>query len=598
MWSPAGGEIVFTVGPKVYAVGVDGVGLRGLADPSVASGTTTFDVSPDGREVVYSTCESGMGYTTGDRYGYGKNARVLIDMHEHVLVVASVDWGLVRRLTKYISFESYPSWSPDGEQIAFVSNRRDSLGAEEQVHLFGVAADGTDLRRIATGPIAHHPPQWSPDGELITFVMIEDSGQEAPAIYVVGAEGRDQHYQRLTRTVSGPAWSPDGQRIAFAQVDGDGVALYTVAVDGTDERRLAAVEGWVGRQAWIPTVSWSPDGTKILVLANEEASAGVQVIEADGSGHVTLTVPILSPGSISGAAWSPDGTQIALSGQFRHGVLALVTMRADGADPQALVWRRADGRVVARGDPPDDISSYLEGCGAGVAVPDPEANPGLVEDCQTLLEVQNAIEGPWKLNWSVDREISEWERVVVDGSPPRVREVVLGNRRLIGEMPPELSRLTELRVLDMSSNALMGEIPPELGELKNLERLNVSGNFLSGEIPGELGRLLELSYLSLASNNLSGGIPPELGQLANLKWLDLVGNRLTGAIPVGLGQLVGLVRLRLDSNLLTGEIPTGLGQLADLKTLHLSGNQFTGCIPTGLRETDDTDAGSLGLPDC
>ena len=272
------------------------------------------------------------------------------------------------------------------------------------------------------------------DGKLIAFMNFEASGQRDPAIYVVGPEGRDQHYQRLGDAVSGPAWSSDGQRIAFAKAERDEVGLYTIAVDGTDERRLATIEGWVPHRgqsgpatAWIPTVSWSPDGSKILVLAREADDPEIQIIEADGNGHMTLTVRNPSPEWISDAAWSPDGTRIALSGGFWTGDIALVTIRSDGADPLplVLVWRRADGRLVGRGGPRDDISAQVSACGAGRAVPDPEANPGLVEDCKTLLEIRNALAGPRDLDWGVAREISEWESVVVSGSPPRVREVAV-----------------------------------------------------------------------------------------------------------------------------------------------------------------------------
>ncbi len=40
----------------------------------------------------------------------------------------------------------------------------------------------------------------------------------------------------LADAVSGASWSPDGERLAFAKVDGDGVALYSIAVDGSDAR--------------------------------------------------------------------------------------------------------------------------------------------------------------------------------------------------------------------------------------------------------------------------------------------------------------------------------------------------------------------------
>ena len=332
-------------------------------------------------------------------------------------------------------------------------------------------------------------------------------------IYVVGADGG--RAQRLTEAVSGPSWSPDGERIAFAKVDGDEVALYTIAADGTDARRLAAVEGWrLGRggpdpaKAWISKVSWSPDGSRIMVLANEFADPQIHVLGVDDGDLARLAVQNPRHDSIEDASWSLDGTRIALSGQF-HGSagsrssdptaqIVLLTVAVDGTDLRVLVGRQVEGsvlnkplegRLVELGVARGDISTAVAACGDGVAVADPEANPELVEDCEALLEIQNALAGPGGLSWLVDRSVSDWEGVVVEGSPPRVREITLRSRGLSGRLSPELSRLGELRLLDMATNALMGEIPAELGDLKNLERLDLSRNYLSGEIPAELGGL-------------------------------------------------------------------------------------------------------------
>ncbi len=660
-WSrgPSGDEIVFSMGLEVYAVGADGRGLRMLSEAegeSGSAGTTALDVSPDGLQVVYTPCESLEGFSGS----------------EHELAVARLDGGAVRQLTENTHFEKYPSWSPDGKRIAFVSSgvTPGMIYEWDDVHLYSMAADGTDVRRIAEGPLVHETPRWSPDGERIAYAVFEDRGLgQPPAIYihVVGSDGGTA--QRLTDAASGPTWSPDGERIAYAKADGDDVALYTIAVDGTDARRLAAIEGWhLGRggpdpaKAWISKVSWSPDGSRILVLANKYVHPQIHVIGVDESDLPRLAMRNPGHVSIEDASWSPDGTRIAMVGDFgRQGAddptkwIALLTIGADGTGLRVLVGRRDDGSLagldISRGDISADVA-----CREGVAVPDPDANAGLVEDCEALLEVQNALTGPGGLNWLVERDIREWDGVVVEGTPLRVRELTLIRRGLVGEIPRELGRLAELRVLAMGTNALMGEIPAELGEFKNLERLDLSLNYLSGEIPAELGGLgtltrlwldsnnlrgripVELSelgglthlslgsnslegeipaelsefgeliHLSLAGNNLEGQIPSELGELKGLTHLSLAGNNLTGEIPAELGRLTRLERLHLQRNRLTGEIPAELGQLTNIKELiftigapaelGLVDNRFTGCIPEGLREVENTDAGTLGLPDC
>ena len=306
-WNLEGSEVLLTAGPEVYAVESGGRGLQRVADTSAGgSNITSFDVSPDGEQIVYSRCELQQDGSEGD--GERGNA-----VYEFELAVSSLHDG--------------------------------------QVRLYTMAADGTDRRIEAGGATAtHHRPQWSPDGERIAFVKGEEAGNQA--IYVVVADGsRDQ--RRLADTVSGPSWSPDGERIAFAKADGGEVALYTIGVDGTDARRLAEIRGWKHQsynseadpaKAWIRKVSWSPDGSKILVLADDQAYPGVQMIRDDDSGAQIQAVEHPRLDSIEDATWSADGRRIALVGVFGSRPsqdpaksIAVVTMAADGTDVRVLV---------------------------------------------------------------------------------------------------------------------------------------------------------------------------------------------------------------------------------------------------------------------
>ena len=235
-------------------------------------------------------------------------------------------------------------------------------------------------------------------------------------------------------------------------------------------------------------------------------------------------------------------------------------------------------------------------CATGGAVPDAANNPGLVSDCDALLEARDTLAGSGSLNWSTGASIGQWVGVTVIGSPLRVTKLTLGRKGLAGEIPEELGNLTNLQWLDLSGNELSGEIPPELGGLSNLQSLDLSFNELSGEIPAELGSLANLLELDLQNDwsggillvsdlsgyRLSGEIPPELGSLTNLKRLDLAGNELSGEIPAELGGLSNLQSLDLSFNWLSGEIPAELGSLFNLQSLDLSFNWLSGEIPAEL----------------
>lgn len=633
-WSPDGSAVFFTQGRNVYAVATDGTHVRQIVDPAPKGFDETqmrvaadrigdmsaISVSPDGMQLLYSTCEYPRNYPA---------AASTEQDYQSDLALVRIAGGEPRRLTTHDAYDSFPVWSPDGARIAFLSTRhlrrRDSPVIAP--HLYTMAPGGSDVRHLArTVVVQSYPPQWSPDGQWLAVVAREPEGHHG--IYVVRADGTD--VRRLAPAVSGPAWSPDGQRLAFVHPEQSTVVLMTIAVDGSDLQRVAPIDDWQLRLlgssqytkpafSWIETVAWSPAGTQILV----RPSVGVFVVGVDGSGRTDIgIVPVqvvdsdgrsqLAFERVRAAAWSPDGTRVVLVGPAH-----VATVAADGTDLQLLAqWGELGAswqpvKLPAEAEPVD-----VSGCSAGIAVPNPVGNPGLVADCATLLGVQQALAAGAALNWSVDRAIAEWDGVALGGSPLRVHEVHLGDphsraprltvgglRRPLpaalagltelrvlrvvygqftGSIPSELGSLAQLRELILWRNDLTGPLPAALGDLAALRHLDVSQNRLTGPIPPELGRLAKLETFKAWNNGLTGPIPAEFGSLTQLRELWLGNNALSGDIPASLGELINLDLLVLGANALGGRIPTSLGDLRNLRLLDLSGNQLTGPIPPEL----------------
>ena len=601
-WAADGSAVYFSQGPLVFEVAADGSRARVVADASslwrrhelldaVTQGPmTSFDIAPQGDRLVYATC----AIEPHGRREQQKQPR-------YAIFVAGLDGSPGRQLVESGGFANYPAWSPDGSRIAYLAALGEYKSSVELVRKTGlevVGADGSGWRAIRTDdPMVLHPPQWSPDGTRLAVVGT-DGARFRHALFTVSADGTD--LRRLGRTISGPSWSPDGARLAFmgaADDASDAWDLLTVAADGTDVRRVPLAPDWaphyVGghsiltslseyRDGWIPTLAWSPAGDHLLYTCGQR----ICVVTLDGMpvGRSPLTWPSGKWGaSGSVAAWSPDGARIAVAPsvawdeghpdvpQPRPLGPAVYTMAPDGSDARVLAAYDAGGEVRPLAAHPADVRVDVTGCAAGVAVPEPAAHPGLVMDCETLLRVQAA----WghELGWSAKTPIQEWEGIAVGGTPPRVRHLLV-SRQVLGPIPPALSALDHLEVLDLEGNVVSGAIPPELGRLSQLQVLDLRGGFLSGAIPPELGRLTQLVRLDLAYNNLGGSIPSDLGGIATLRMLNL------------------------ENNDLTGTIPRELGQLTNLNEVRLGGNQLSGCVPAGLRSTGNYYLWDQGLPRC
>ena len=299
-----------------------------------------------------------------------------------------------------------------------------------------------------------------------------------------------------------------------------------------------------------------------------------------------------------------DDDLVSLHGTFRFG-----SARHLGENPTGVwqlrvgdhipflngMWNSWSIKVYGHRGTPASARS----CVSGGAVADAVQNPGLVSDCETLLETRDILVGTGTpLNWSAGTPISRWDGVTVSGTPARVTEVTLRNKGLRGTIPAQLGNLPSLSVLDLITptcdggpcpgvqdherNRLTGTIPASLGNLSGLRDLLLHNNELTGVIPSALGRLSNLQVLALGLNQLSGTIPTELGSLNRLSELYLWGNQLTGTIPSQLGNLSALEQLQLSQNQLTGQIPTTLENLTTLETLYLNRNQLSGEIPNVL----------------
>jgi TolB protein len=128
-----------------------------------------------------------------------------------------------------------PTWSPDGKQILFASDRN---GA---VQLFAVRTDGKNLHQISNLPAIRGRSDWSPDGQYIVTYSGEAWHRE---LYIMKADGSEAH--QLTPddgNSQGPSFSPDGKWVAFTAYfdkyeDIHGCEIYIIRTDGTDLRRL------------------------------------------------------------------------------------------------------------------------------------------------------------------------------------------------------------------------------------------------------------------------------------------------------------------------------------------------------------------------
>jgi len=142
----------------------------------------------------------------------------------------------------------YPTWSHDGEWIAFIS-----YGLEGNFEISRIKADGSCRTNLTQNPVADTWPSWSPDGRKIAFVSDRDGSRE---LYTMNPDGSG--VRRLTNTPKEnenfPSWTADGH-IAFVRERGNiyAVELWIVEADGSAPRRLQDAANFFTHMSWSGT---------------------------------------------------------------------------------------------------------------------------------------------------------------------------------------------------------------------------------------------------------------------------------------------------------------------------------------------------------
>jgi Tol biopolymer transport system component len=208
----------------------------------------------------------------------------------------------VTRLTDGLDQHSLgPTWSPDGKHIAFASTRNGSVGTPNwpiaNSAIWIMDADGSHLRQVTDNGETHSHsfPSWSPDGKWIAFMSTSKADATRPSINVVRPNGEGMHVLQYDGLY--PSWSPDSKHLAFNSAR-SGLAMdqdvYVMNADGSDARRLTSLPG----AEYMP--SWSPDGRRLTYVHDPDGWTDIASVVLLPTGH---TRDVYSSGPIHSSIW-------------------------------------------------------------------------------------------------------------------------------------------------------------------------------------------------------------------------------------------------------------------------------------------------------
>ncbi len=258
--------------------------MKGTNSPLPTTGKTVT-WSPDAKQIAFVSAVPGpeTEAATGDpvvitRYLYKPdagegNTRFNDNRRLHIFLL-DVASGKTRQLTSGDHYEHSIDWSPDGKDLAFVSNREPNEDQFFNYDLFTLhLADGS-IHRLTSTENAEYRPRWSPDGQTLVYEATKrgltdlETTMEDTHVWLIGRDGKNRReLVKLDNRQGEPMWTPDGQAVMFTLQERGNTSLYRQDIKAGSRETLVAGQGTV--TAW----SAGPNGMVACALATPSGGA-------------------------------------------------------------------------------------------------------------------------------------------------------------------------------------------------------------------------------------------------------------------------------------------------------------------------------------
>lgn len=225
-----------------------------------------------------------------DRLHFKEDEIGYLDRRRTHLYLFSIADHKITQITSGDYDDSAPAWSPDGREIAFVSNRTAHPDRNFNDDVWVVAADNMDkgahLLRITTNPGTDGSPSWSPDGKWIAFTSQLDPKlfwYATAHLAIAPATGGEEKVltRALDRNVTVPRFTPDGKSIDFIADDDGTQNLLTVPADGGEITRPVARP--IGGRLMLDAYSISKTGAIAVQIGMVDRPDEIYVLPVEGT---------------------------------------------------------------------------------------------------------------------------------------------------------------------------------------------------------------------------------------------------------------------------------------------------------------------------
>ncbi len=235
------------------------------------------------------------------------------------IYLLDLDSGGITRLTDTLAYDGAPSWSPDNQWLVYETYINDNL--EINIQSVNILSDTVQLTNDTA---ADFSPVWSPGGRQIAFVSNRSGENEIwLADLDKGENTRFQDFsQRPTSSDSHPGWSPDGRSLAWiSEQDGmRNILIREVTSPAADATPSMVNTLDLGSGDW---PAWSPDGKTILTILESPNHHYLTAYPVSYPGLVFPTIEI--PGSIGGLSWGNITLSSSLQAVYQQAAIITPT---------------------------------------------------------------------------------------------------------------------------------------------------------------------------------------------------------------------------------------------------------------------------------